>query len=175
MCIKGRWLNVQKQHPASPEAHLCVTEPLAEPITDHRSVNLLDKHTTSCSQPVTPQPCCDCYWTQGGATTTGPDAAYPPAICQNSGGRWRRVQPGVGGGVLPGVGGGGCSCRGSGGASWPGVRGGRLARGEGGGGLGLGLGLRLGLGLALGLGLGLGSGLGLGLGVGLLLGSAALL
>ena len=44
----------------------------------------------------------------GGATTTGPDATYPPAICQNSGG-----------------GGGGGSCRGSGGGGvWPGVRGG---------------------------------------------------
>ena len=45
----------------------------------------------------------------GGATTTGPDATYPPAICQNSGGGGRSwgggVQPGVGG-VQPGVGGG---------------------------------------------------------------------
>ena len=47
----------------------------------------------------------------GGATTTGPDATYPPAICQNS---W-------GGGVQPGVGGG--SCRGLGGGVWLGVRG----------------------------------------------------
>ena len=53
---------------------------------------------------------------RGGATTTGPDATYPPAICQNSGGggaEFGGVRPGVGGGqaggrgeVLPGVGGG---------------------------------------------------------------------
>ena len=54
--------------------------------------------------------------THGGATTTGPDATYPPAICQNSGGGGGGgggVWPGVGGGVKPGVGGGGL----------PGVRG----------------------------------------------------
>ena len=51
----------------------------------------------------------------GGATTTGPDATYPPAICQNSGGG-AELGGGSGrgsGGVLPGVGGG--SGRGSGG------------------------------------------------------------
>ena len=65
------------------------------------------------------------WWRHGGATTTGPDATYPPAIFQNSGGGgaelgggpaggrggsgWGSggVLPGVWGGVLPGVGGGG--------------------------------------------------------------------
>ena len=56
----------------------------------------------------------------GGATTTGPDATHPPAICQNSGGggggggSWGGVQPGVGGGGQAG---------GRGGGGWPGVRG----------------------------------------------------
>ena len=37
----------------------------------------------------------------GGATTNGPDATTPPAICQNSGGgSWGGVQPGVGGGGI---------------------------------------------------------------------------
>ena len=76
----------------------------------------------------------------GGATTTGPDATYPPAICQNSGGgggggggggqSWGGVRPGVGGGgpagsrggVRLGVGGGGPT-RGLGGVL-PGVGGG---------------------------------------------------
>ena len=43
----------------------------------------------------------------GGATTTGPDATYPPAICQNSGG-----QPGSGGGGVSGRGQGGASSQG---------------------------------------------------------------
>ena len=49
----------------------------------------------------------------GGATTNGPDATTPPAVCQNlrggGGESWGGgVQPGVGeGGFLPGVGGGG--------------------------------------------------------------------
>ena len=72
----------------------------------------------------------------GGATTTGPDATYPPAICQNSGGGGGGggggVLPGVWGGVLPGVGGGGGLAGGQGGVGW----------GERGGWLGLGLGLR---------------------------------
>ena len=56
-----------------------------------------------------------------GATTTGPDATYPPAICQNSGGGGAELggggpAGGQGGGVRPGVGGGGSS-RGSGGGS----------------------------------------------------------
>ena len=55
-----------------------------------------------------------------GATTTSPDATYPPAICQNSGG----------GGVQPGVGGGGSS-RGSGGGASRGSGGGS-GRGSGG-------------------------------------------
>ena len=100
-----------------------------------------------------------CCQGHGGATTTGPDATYPPAICQNSGGG------GVGGGG-PAGGRGRGSCRGSGGGGvpaggrggvWPGVRGGVQPGVKGGG---LGLGLRLGLALGLGLGLGLGPGLG---------------
>ena len=51
----------------------------------------------------------------GGATTTGPDATPPPAICQNlwgGGGRsWGGVQPRVGGGGVPAGGGGGGVCR----------------------------------------------------------------
>ena len=87
----------------------------------------------------------------GGATTTGPDATYPPAICQNSGGgggggggqSWRGVRPGVGGGVRLGVGGGsyqgsGGVLPGVGGGVWPVVRG--ASDGVRGGGLGLGLG-----------------------------------
>ena len=50
----------------------------------------------------------------GGATTTGPDATPPPAICQNLWGGGGGSSRGSGGGVfLPGVGGG----------VWPGVRG----------------------------------------------------
>ena len=60
----------------------------------------------------------------GGATKTGPDATYPPAICQNSGGGAEL------GGVWPGVGGG--SGRGLGGGGKPGVGGG-ACRGSGGG------------------------------------------
>ena len=71
----------------------------------------------------------------GGATTNGPDATTPPAICQNSGGVGGAIgggpARGLGGGFLPGVG-GGCSCRGSGGGSGRGS-GGRPARVEGGG------------------------------------------
>ena len=55
----------------------------------------------------------------GGATTNGPDATTPPAICQNSGGGGGvggGVQPGVGGGFLLGVGGGGVPTGGRGGA-----------------------------------------------------------
>ena len=64
----------------------------------------------------------------GGATTTGPDATYPPAICQNSGG-------GGGGGRVwggSGRGSGGGPGRGSGGGLKPGVGGGP-AGGRGGG------------------------------------------
>ena len=55
----------------------------------------------------------------GGATTTGPDATYPPATCRKSGGgrggrSWGGVWPGVRGG------GGGGSSRGS----WGGLPGG---------------------------------------------------
>ena len=74
---------------------------------------------------------------RGAATTNGPKANTPPAICQNSGGK-------LGGGSSRGLGGGG-SCQGrgvflpgvGGGASGRGL-GGRPPRGEGGGGLGLG-------------------------------------
>ena len=54
----------------------------------------------------------------GGATTNGPDATTPPAICQNSGGggSW-------GGGVRAGGRGGGVFLPGVGGASGRGVRG----------------------------------------------------
>ena len=69
----------------------------------------------------------------GGATTTGPDATYPPAICQNlaGGGRSWGGGPagGRGGGVKLGVGGG--SSWGSGGGPAEG-RGGGLAGGQGG-------------------------------------------
>ena len=60
----------------------------------------------------------------GGATTTGPDATYPPAICQNSGG-------GGGGGGGSGRGSGGGSGRESGGGP-AGGRGGGPTRGPGG-------------------------------------------
>ena len=63
----------------------------------------------------------------GGATTTGPDATPPPAICENLEGRGGGGQ--LGGGVQPGVGGG--SSRGSGGGVKPGS-GGCLAGGQGG-------------------------------------------
>ena len=69
-------------------------------------------------------------WDHGGATTTGPDATYHPAICQNSGGGEE-----LGGGVWPGVGGG--SGRESGGVL-PGVWGGVLPGVEGGSGQGSG-------------------------------------
>ena len=71
--------------------------------------------------------------TGGGATITGPDATYPPAICQNSGGGGAVG----GGGVQPGVGGssrgsrGGGSSRGSGGSPAGGLGGGS-GRGSGG-------------------------------------------
>ena len=42
----------------------------------------------------------------GGATTTGPDATHPPAICQNSGGGGGGAGGRSGGGQLGGVGGG---------------------------------------------------------------------
>ena len=74
------------------------------------------------------------YRTTGGATTTGRDATYPPAICQNSGGggSWRGgVQPGVGGWSSQGSG-GGVFLTGVGGGSDRGS-GRRPARGEGGG------------------------------------------
>ena len=72
----------------------------------------------------------------GGATTTGPDATYPPAICQNSGGGGGGGGGGQsGGGVWPGVGGG--SYQGSGGGSCRGSGGG-LAGGQGGVGWGEG-------------------------------------
>ena len=61
-------------------------------------------------------------WAHGGATTTGPDATHPPAICQNSGG-------GVGGG---GGSWGGGSSRGSGGGGQAGGRGGGVGQGSGG-------------------------------------------
>ena len=93
---------------------------------------------------------CPCH---GGATTTGPDATYPPAICQNSGGgggggggggqSWGGVWPGVGGGGLAGsrggvrLGVGGGSYQGSGGGSCRGSGGG-LAGGQGGVGWGEG-------------------------------------
>ena len=48
--------------------------------------------------------------THGGATTTGPDATYPPAICQNSGGGAE-----LGGG---GPAGGGGLAGGQGGVRW---------------------------------------------------------
>ena len=63
----------------------------------------------------------------GGATTTGPDATYPPAICQNSGGGGGGVggvRLGVGGGPTRGLGGG--SCRGSGAGSGRGSGGRRM-------------------------------------------------
>ena len=78
----------------------------------------------------TPTICCLNCVVPTGATTTGPDATHPPAICQNSGGGHLGggssrgsggVKPGVGGGVLPGVGGGGLA-RGQGGVQ-PRVRG----------------------------------------------------
>ena len=70
----------------------------------------------------------------GGATTTGPDATTPPAICQNGGvgGRWRGGKLGRGGGVRAthyyhmhtsragGGGAGGCRIQGPGPAAPPG-------------------------------------------------------
>ena len=105
-----------------------------------------DKHTQLLSSRIQ----------HGGATTTGPDATYPPAICQNSGGGGGGGR--VGGGPAGGRGGpaGGGSGWGSGGGPTGGLggscrgSGGGLAGGQGGvgwgegGGLGLGLGLRLG-------------------------------
>ena len=71
--------------------------------------------------------------TPGGATTTGPDATQPPAICQNSGGAVG------GGGSSRGSGGGSSrgsgSCQGSGGGGGGQGSGGSPAKGEGGGGV----------------------------------------
>ena len=133
------------------ERQLCVLEVESEEGVDWGSATQLHKATptTSIHQKNTPAAAHGsilffwCTPPTGGATTTGPDATYPPAICQNWGG-------GQSWGSL--AGGRGRACRGSGGG---------LAGGEGGvgwgegGGLGLGLRLRLGLGLVLGLGLAL--------------------
>ena len=79
----------------------------------------------------------------GGATTTGPDATYPPAICQNSGGggggggggqSWGGSGRGTGGGPAGGRGGGQAGGRGG----LPGVGGGGLAGAQGGVGWGEG-------------------------------------
>ena len=83
-------------------------------------------------------------WGHGGATTTGPDATYPPAICQNSRGgggqSWGGSGRGSGGGV-PAGGRGGVK-PGSGGGL-PGVGGGGLAGAQGGVGWGEGGGFRV--------------------------------